>query len=86
MKAEEAAALIRQKFVDGAYLKDPQVTVFIAEYATQNVSVLGEVKNPGHLSSVRRASSSGLHLSGARPDAPRWHTHHHYARSQSQRA
>lgn len=47
MKAEDAAALIRQTFVDGAYLKDPQVTVFIAEYATQNVSVLGEVKNPG---------------------------------------
>ena len=47
MKAEEAAALIRQKFIDGAYLKDPQVTIFIAEYATQNVSVLGEVKNPG---------------------------------------
>lgn len=47
MKAEDAASLIRQKFVDGAYLKDPQVTVFIAEYATQNVSVLGEVKNPG---------------------------------------
>jgi polysaccharide export outer membrane protein len=47
MKAEDAASLIRQKFIDGAYLKDPQVTVFIAEYATQNVSVLGEVKNPG---------------------------------------
>jgi polysaccharide export outer membrane protein len=47
MKAEDAASLIRQKFVDGAFLKDPQVTVFIAEYATQNVSVLGEVKNPG---------------------------------------
>jgi polysaccharide biosynthesis/export protein len=47
MKAEDAASFIRQKFVDGAYLKDPQVTVFIAEYATQNVSVLGEVKNPG---------------------------------------
>ncbi len=47
MKAEDAASLIRQEFVEGAYLKDPQVTVFIAEYATQNVSVLGEVKNPG---------------------------------------
>jgi polysaccharide export outer membrane protein len=47
MKAEEAASLIRQKFVDGGYLRDPQVTVFIAEYATQNVSVVGEVKNPG---------------------------------------
>jgi protein involved in polysaccharide export with SLBB domain len=47
MKAEEAASLIRQKLVDGRYLQDPQVTVFIAEYATQNVSVVGEVRSPG---------------------------------------
>lgn len=47
LKAEEAQAIIRQKLIDGGFLKDPQVTVFIAEYATQNVSVLGEVKNPG---------------------------------------
>lgn len=47
MKAEEAQTLIRQKFIDGGFLKDPQVTVFVAEYATQGVSVLGEVKNPG---------------------------------------
>ena len=47
MKAEDAAALIRQKFISGNYLRDPQVTVFVVEYATQNVSVLGEVKSPG---------------------------------------
>lgn len=47
MKPQAAAGLIRQKFIEGNYLKDPQVTLFIAEYATQNVSVLGEVKNPG---------------------------------------
>jgi polysaccharide export outer membrane protein len=47
MKAEEAQNLIRQKFIDGGFLKDPQVTVFLAEYATQGVSVVGEVKNPG---------------------------------------
>jgi len=47
LKADEAQTLIRQKFVDGGFLKDPQVTVFVAEYATQGVSVLGEVKNPG---------------------------------------
>jgi polysaccharide export outer membrane protein len=47
MKAEEAQNLIRQKFIDGGFLKDPQVSVFVAEYATQGVSVLGEVKNPG---------------------------------------
>lgn len=47
MRVEEAASLIGRKFVEGGYLKDPQVTVFIAEYATQNVSVLGEVRSPG---------------------------------------
>lgn len=47
MKAEEAQTAIRQKFIDGGYLKDPQVSVFVAEYATQGVSVLGEVRNPG---------------------------------------
>jgi polysaccharide biosynthesis/export protein len=47
LKAEDAAALIGRKFAEGGYVKEPQVTVFIAEYATQNVAVLGEVKNPG---------------------------------------
>src|SRR5579863_794510 len=47
MKAEDAQNLIRQKFIDGGFLKDPQVTVFVAEYATQGVSILGEVKTPG---------------------------------------
>jgi polysaccharide biosynthesis/export protein len=45
--ADDMQSLIRQKFIDGKFLKDPQVTVFVAEYATQGVSVLGEVKNPG---------------------------------------
>jgi polysaccharide export outer membrane protein len=47
MKAGDVQNLIRQKFIDGGFLKDPQVTVFVAEYATQGVSVLGEVKTPG---------------------------------------
>lgn len=47
LKADDVQSLIRQKFVDGGFLKDPQVTVFVAEYATQGVSVLGEVRNPG---------------------------------------
>jgi len=47
LKAEEAQTLIRQKFIDGGFLKDPQVTVFISEYATQGVSVVGEVRKPG---------------------------------------
>jgi len=46
MKANDVQNLIRQKFIDGGFLKDPQVTVFVTEYATQGVSVLGEVKSP----------------------------------------
>jgi len=47
LKAEDVQSLIRQKFIDGGFLQDPQVTVFVSEYATQGVSVLGEVKTPG---------------------------------------
>jgi polysaccharide export outer membrane protein len=47
MKADAAQALIRQRYIDGGFVKDPQVTLFIAEYATQGVSVMGEVKSPG---------------------------------------
>jgi polysaccharide export outer membrane protein len=47
LTAGEAQTLIRQKFIGGGFLKDPQVTVFISEYATQNVSVVGEVHKPG---------------------------------------
>jgi len=39
---ELAAALIRDE-----YVRAPQVSVFIAEYATQGVSVTGEVNQPG---------------------------------------
>jgi polysaccharide export outer membrane protein len=47
LNANDAANLIRQKFIDGGFVRDPQVTVFIVEYATQGVSVLGEVRTPG---------------------------------------
>ncbi len=47
LSANEVQNLIRQQLMDGEFLKDPQVTVFVTEYATQGVSVLGEVKTPG---------------------------------------
>ena len=47
LTAGEAQTMIRQKFIAGGFLKDPQVTVFISEYATQNVSIVGEVHKPG---------------------------------------
>jgi polysaccharide biosynthesis/export protein len=44
---EEAKGLIEQKFKDSNMLKTPQATLFISEYASQGVSVLGEVAKPG---------------------------------------
>lgn len=47
LTAEEAAVDVEQRLRDDNILKHPHVEVFIQEYATQGVSVLGEVKNPG---------------------------------------
>jgi polysaccharide biosynthesis/export protein len=38
---------IAQKLAEGGYVRTPQVSVLVAEFATQGVSVLGEVKKPG---------------------------------------
>jgi polysaccharide export outer membrane protein len=47
LTAEEAAASIERLLRDDNILKHPHVEVFVQEYATQGVSILGEVKNPG---------------------------------------
>ena len=47
MKTDEMQSLVAHKLVEGQMVKDPQVAVYLAEYATQGVSVLGEVKKPG---------------------------------------
>ncbi|MGO9127650.1 MAG: polysaccharide biosynthesis/export family protein [Terriglobales bacterium] len=47
LTAEEAAAAVQKRLLDKDIIKDPHVSVFILEYATQGVTVLGEVKTPG---------------------------------------
>jgi polysaccharide export outer membrane protein len=47
LTAQEAEASIEQKYKDGKYFKNPHVTVFLAEYSSQGVSVFGEVAKPG---------------------------------------
>ena len=47
LTAAEAGAAIQKRLLDKDIIKDPHVTVFILEYATQGVTVLGEVKTPG---------------------------------------
>jgi polysaccharide biosynthesis/export protein len=43
----EAARMIEKRLLAGHYMLRPQVSVTVDEYATQKVSVLGEVKAPG---------------------------------------
>jgi polysaccharide export outer membrane protein len=47
MTADQAARAIEGVFREKDILKKPDVTVFIAEYATQGVTVMGEVRAPG---------------------------------------
>ncbi len=47
LTAEEAAAAIERSLRSHDVLKDPHATIFVLEYATQGVTVTGEVKNPG---------------------------------------
>jgi len=44
---DEAEAIIATQLAAGNYILHPQVSVFVKEYATQGVSVLGEVEKPG---------------------------------------
>jgi len=47
MTAEEAAHAIEKSFRETDVLKNPHVNVTVLEFATQGVTVMGEVKNPG---------------------------------------
>jgi polysaccharide export outer membrane protein len=47
LPAEDAEKMIGSAYLKGGYIKDPQVTVLIKEFATQGISVLGEVTKPG---------------------------------------
>ena len=47
LSTDQAGSLIAKKLSAGGFYTDPQVAVFEKEYATQGVSVLGEVLKPG---------------------------------------
>lgn len=52
LSPEEAQALIEKRLSDGGFLKNPHVSLFIDEYASQAVTVLGEVQKPGPYSII----------------------------------
>lgn len=47
LSADDAAAAIEKRLTDSQLLREPHVTVFVEEYASAGVSVLGDVKSPG---------------------------------------
>ena len=47
MTPAEAATAIHDRFVSTHYLNHPQVSVVVDQYATQEVTLIGEVRTPG---------------------------------------
>jgi polysaccharide export outer membrane protein len=47
LASDQAEALVEQKLVDGSFVTNPHVTIYVKEYTTQAVSVTGEVTKPG---------------------------------------
>src|SRR5579872_1782664 len=44
---EEAQKQVEQRLLSGGYLRDPHVNILVKEFASQGISVLGEVTRPG---------------------------------------
>lgn len=47
LTAEEAQTQLEQRLLSGGFLRDPHVNILVKEFATQGISVLGEVSHPG---------------------------------------
>ena len=47
LTVQDAQTVLNKRYGDGKYLLDANVSVFIKEYSTQGISVLGEVTHPG---------------------------------------
>jgi polysaccharide export outer membrane protein len=69
----QASAAIARRYTDSNLLKSPQVSVIIEEYATQSVSVLGEVMHPGSfpVATPRSLMDVLAFAGGLAPDADR---------------
>lgn len=54
----EAEKLLAKRFIDGGFLRQPQVSVLVVEYESQKINVLGHVVKPGQY--ALRASANVL--------------------------
>jgi polysaccharide biosynthesis/export protein len=47
LTVEEAQKLVEKRLDDGGFVRDPHVSIFVDEFSSQGVSILGEVSKPG---------------------------------------
>src|SRR5882672_2845126 len=47
LSTREAELLLARHLIDGGFVKQPQISVLVAEYQSQKVSVMGQVAKPG---------------------------------------
>jgi polysaccharide biosynthesis/export protein len=52
LTTDEAQALVQKRLEDGGFVRDPHVSIFVDESASQAITVLGEVNRPGAYPSV----------------------------------
>ncbi|MDI1250173.1 MAG: polysaccharide export protein [Lacunisphaera sp.] len=50
MTVTEAQAAVENAYKEGRYLRNPQVTINVEEYATREVSIQGQIRSPGRFS------------------------------------
>lgn len=52
LTVDEAQELIQKRLTDGGFVRNPHVSIFVNESASQGITVLGEVNRPGPYSAV----------------------------------
>jgi len=71
LSSEEAQAVIERRLVEDRFVKNPHVTVYVKEFTSQFVSVVGEVNKPGNYPalSTRRLYDAFQEAGGLTPTA-----------------
>ena len=71
LSSAEAQEVIEKRLVDGRFVKNPHVTVYVKEFTSDSVSVVGEVNKPGNYPalSTRRLYDAVQEAGGLTPAA-----------------
>jgi polysaccharide export outer membrane protein len=62
LSLDQAERVVESAYKDGLYLRKPEVTVSVEDYASREVSIQGQVKNPGRYPLPVEATMSVLDL------------------------